>query len=100
MLIACTAKHVHVQYKQHNLRARFFMSHSVLLYSVAIVGYHCYTHHVTKNAHFLFCCSFYKYRPIFIIFGTRYTELNCNAAVVDFPTQLHTVATLPLENWN
>jgi len=27
--IACTAKHVHVQYKQHNLRGQFFMAHSV-----------------------------------------------------------------------
>jgi len=27
--IVCTAKHVHVQYKQHNLRGRFFMTHSV-----------------------------------------------------------------------
>lgn len=29
---------------------------------------------------------FYINRPIFIIFGTKYAEVICNTAVIDFPT--------------
>ena len=39
-----------------------------------------YTHSGTKNCHpFLFHYSFYKCRPIYIIFGTHYIELICLA---------------------
>jgi len=57
----------------------------------------------SKNAHLLFCCSFlYKHRLIFVIFGTQYTEVSCNTTQQLFicPLNLHTVATLLLENLN
>jgi len=32
-----------------------------------------------------FCCGVYKHWPIFVIFGTQYTEVSCKAAIIYLP---------------
>ena len=44
-------------------------------------------HFVSKiRPPFSYDCSFYKWWPIFTIFGTQYTELMCNITVISLPT--------------
>ena len=50
-----------------------------------------------KRPPFSYDCSFYKCRPISIIFSTQYTELMCNIIAIYLPPYLLTVATLPWE---
>jgi len=40
VLLVCIEKHVRIQYKQHNLRGRFFMPHSVQ--TVASAARYCF----------------------------------------------------------
>ena len=48
-----------------------------------LVAIHC----GPKNCHtFSFHYSFYKCSPIFMIFGTHFTELICNTTIIDLPT--------------
>jgi len=40
----------------------------------------------SKNVHLFIHCSFYKHWPVFVIFGTQYTEVSCNTTVIHLPT--------------
>ena len=58
--------------------------HSHIAFDVRL----CSTLFHKKRPPFSYDCSFYKYWPIFIIFGTQYTELMCNITFIYLPTSL------------
>jgi len=52
-----------------------------------------------KRSTFLFQCSFYNYRLIFVAFGTQYTEVSCNTAVIHLPISPAYCGYITLENF-